>query len=74
MTPSRFGANDMGLRQNGGVQYATANYHNRFGINMSIIQRAIGNYPHRVWKGKTNSNYPNPKLERSIWNNQTTIE
>ncbi len=48
MTPSRFGANDTGLRQNGGVQYATANYHNRFGINMSIIQRAIGNYPHRV--------------------------
>ncbi len=45
---SKYGANDVKLHQNGEVQYATIEYHNWFGTNLSIFKKIIGNYPHKV--------------------------
>ncbi len=66
--------NDMGLHQNGGVQYATIKYHNKFATNMSRAQRVTSSYLYIIWKRTTNFDYPNLGLERSIWDNQGTIE
>jgi hypothetical protein len=51
-------------------------YHHWFGTNLSRARRIIGfeGEKHKVWKGKTNYNYPNQGLERSIWDNQGIVE
>ncbi len=54
MSPNRLWMNDVGLQQNGGVQYATIEYHNWFGANLSRVQGTINSCSHRVWKGKIN--------------------
>jgi len=64
----------MGLHQNGGFQFGTIRCHNQFGTNLLRTQKITSSYPHRVWKGKAKFDYPNPGLERLVWNNQGTIQ